>query len=220
MAAVLLWASLGQASLVNEWTGDGYTSGNWVDGVGSVTATASGSPQSVPNAFNSHAGVTMNGGYFLIPAGTATAGLSNFTVVVVIKPNNVGPFTGNYYNAIPLAAFDISGSGQADWGLSWGGIVGQNVVTGVGTQNAAGGANGDVLQSTPGLALNTVHAVALQVRNDPVLGTNIVTYADGAAIITNTTVNIVPRSSVTSVFVGGGTFVTARFPGQIAAIQI
>src|ERR1017187_6071496 len=66
MAAVLLWASLGQASLVNEWTGDGYTSGNWVDGVGSVTATASGSPLSEPNAFNSHAGVTMNGGYFLI----------------------------------------------------------------------------------------------------------------------------------------------------------
>src|ERR1035438_8379144 len=84
MAAVLLWASLGQASLVNEWTGDGYTSGNWVDGVGSVTATASGSPLSVPNAFSSHAGVTMNGGYFIIPTGTATAGLSNFTVVVVI----------------------------------------------------------------------------------------------------------------------------------------
>jgi hypothetical protein len=212
--------SLGRASLVNQWTGDGYGSGNWVDGIGGVTATASGSPLAVPNAFNSHAGVTMNGGYFIIPAGTATAGLSNFTVVVVLKPTGLGPFSGNYYNSIPLAAFDIGGSGQIDWGLSWGGIAGQNVVDGVGVQNAAGGANGDILQSTPSLALNNVHAVALQVRNDAVLGTNIVTYADGAAIVTNTTVNIMPRGTNNTIFVGGGTFVTARFPGQIAAIEI
>ncbi|PWU10693.1 MAG: hypothetical protein C5B50_24920 [Verrucomicrobia bacterium] len=220
LAAGLLYAIAGQAGLVNQWTGDGYSSGNWVDGIGGVTATANGSPQAVANAFNTHAGVTMNGGYFLIPAGTTPAGLSNFTVVVVIKPTNVGPFTGNYFNAIPLAAFDIGGSGQIDWGLCWGGITGQMVVEGVGVQNAAGGANGDILQSTPTLALNTVHAIALQVRNDPVLGTNITTYADGAVVSSNNTVNVMPRSAASSVFVGGGTFVTARFPGSIAAIQI
>jgi hypothetical protein len=220
LIATLLCCSLGRAGLVNQWTGDGYTSGSWVDSVGSVTATASGSPLSVPNAFNSHAGVAMNGGYFIIPAGTTPAGLSNFTIVVVIKPTGVGPFSANYFNAIPLAAFDIGGSGQADWGLSWGGIVGQNVVDGVGVQNLAGGGNGDIQQSTPSLALNTAHAIALQVRNDPVLGTNVVLYADGVAVQTNNTLNVIPRSSTSTVFVGGGTFVTARFPGQIAAIQI
>jgi hypothetical protein len=220
VATGLIWASFGQAGLVNQWTGDGYTSGNWVDSVGGVTATASGSPLPVANAFGTHAGVTMNGGYFIIPAGTATAGLSNFTAVVVIKPNNVGPFSANYFSAIPVAAFDIGGSGQADWGLSWGGIVGQNIVDGVGVQNVAGGGNGDVQQSTPSLALNTAHAVALQVRNDPLLGTNVILYADGVAVQTNNTLNVIPRSSSTTIFVGGGTFVTARFPGTLAAIQI
>src|SRR4051812_10426028 len=116
----LSWAGLSEAGLVNQWTGDSYTSGNWVDGLGSVPATASGSPQPVPNAFNTHSGVTMNGGYFIIPAGTAPAGLSNFTIAIVFKPAGVGPFSGNYYNSIPLAAFDVGGSGQVDWGLSWG----------------------------------------------------------------------------------------------------
>jgi hypothetical protein len=217
LLAALVSATVARADIINNWTGDGYTSGNWVDSVGGVTATASGTPLSMAGAFNTHAGVNVNDGYFLIPAATATAGLSNFTIVVVFKPTALGPFTPNYYNAIPLAAFDIGGSGQIDWGLSWGGTAGQNVVDGVGVQNAAGGANGDVLQSTGILPLNATHAVAFQVNG---IANTIVTYADGVAVITNTTVKINPRSSANTIFVGGGTFVNARFPGQIAAIQV
>ena len=38
-------------------------------------------------------------------------------------------------------------------------------------------------------------------------------------VASNATANIMPRSQVNTIFVGGGTFVTAQFPGQIAAIQ-
>ncbi|HSU52670.1 MAG TPA: LamG-like jellyroll fold domain-containing protein [Candidatus Dormibacteraeota bacterium] len=217
IAALLLSAPLAHADLVNNWTGDGYSSGNWVDSVSSVAATASGTPLSVPNAFNSHSGVNVNDGYFVIPAGAATAGVSNFTVVIVFKPTALGPFTANYFNGIPMAAFDIGGSGQIDWGLSWAGTAGQSIVTGVGVQNAAGAANGDILQATGILNLNTAHAVALQVN---ATFTNIVLYADGVPVVTNTTVKILPRSSGNTIFLAGGTFVTARFPGQIAAVQI
>ncbi|MDB6112189.1 MAG: Immunoglobulin I-set domain protein [Pedosphaera sp.] len=215
--ALLLCANVVRAGLVNQWTGDSYSSGGWVDTVASVTATANGSPQQVAGAFNSHAGVIMNGGYFLIPAGAATAGSSNFTVVIVYKPNALGPFSPNYYNSIPMAAFDIGGSGQIDWGLSWGGNGGRSVVTGVGVQNAAGAANGDILQATPDVNLNAAHVVALQVN---AVNTNVVLFSDGVMVATNSTIKILPRSAATTIFVGGGTFVTARFPGQIAAIQI
>ena len=216
--AIVVSSSPVRAGLVNQWTGDGYTSGNWVDGVGNVAATASGSPLAVANAFGSHAGVTMNGGYFIIPSGVGPAGLSNFTVVVVFMPTNYGSFSGNYYNCIPLAAFDIGGSGQTDWGLSYGGTLGCRLVTGAGVQTAAGAANGDILQTTPNLALFVTHAVAYRVQNSP-SGTNLTTWADGVMVASNSTVNIMPRSTVNTVFVGGGTFVTPRFPGQIAAIQ-
>ena len=219
VAAIGMAAALpAQANLVNNWTGDSYTSGSWMDSVGGIAASASGSPLPVAGAFGTHAGVTMNGGYFIIPANVGPAGLSNFTVVVVFKPTAFGPFSNNYYNSIPLAAFDIAGGGQIDWGLSYGTTSGQGVVTGVGVQNAAGGANGDIQQLTPSLALNAVHAVAFQIQNSPA-GTNITTYADGVMVASNSTVNIMPRSQVNTIFVGGGTFVTARFPGQIAAIQ-
>ena len=218
LSLALCLAGTARAGLINEWTGDHYSSGNWVDDVGSVSAAATGSPQAVSAAFNSHAGVTMNGGYFVIPAGTAPAGLSNFTVVVVFKPTALGPFNGNYYGSIPLAAFDIGGAGQTDWGLSYGGYAGQSVVCGVGTQNATGNPNGDIQQRTPNLALNTVHAVAFQVSASAL---TVVTYADGVAIVTNNPVNITPRSSLNAVYVGGGTFVgNTWFPGQLAAIQV
>ena len=114
-------AGAARAALVNEWTGDNYTSSNnWVDTISSVAmVTNSGSPLAVPSVFNTHAGVTMNGGFFTVPTNKATAGLSNFTVVVVFKPTALGSFTPNYFNAIPLFAFDIGGGGQIDFGMSY-----------------------------------------------------------------------------------------------------
>ena len=218
--AALALASVGlaQAGLVNQWTADNYTSGGWLDTIGGVTAAATGSPLPVPGAFGTHAGVTMNGGNFIIPNGGGAAGLNNFTVVIVFKPTALGPFSPNYYNSIPLAAFDIAGAGQIDWGLSYGGDNGQKVVTGIGVQTPAGAGNGDIQQLTPTLAPFAVHAVAYQVQNVPGT-TNIVTYVDGSMVASNWTANISLRSSSSQVYVGGGTFVTAKFPGQIAAIQ-
>src|SRR5665213_577719 len=117
-AASLCLGGLSKAALIEEWTGNHYTSGNWTDDVGNVVATASGTPLAVTNAFGTNTGVFVNGGYFTIPAGAGTSGLSNFTIVVVIKPTVSGPYTPNYYNGTPLAAFDIGGSGQLDVGLS------------------------------------------------------------------------------------------------------
>src|ERR1017187_9264224 len=216
----LCLAGAGRAALVNEWNGDNYTSSNnWVDTISSVAmVTNSGSPLAVASVFNTHAGVTMNGGFFTVPTNTATAGLSNFTVVVVFKPTALGSFTPNYFNAIPLFAFDIGGGGQIDFGMSYGNPAGQGVDIGVGTQTASGGIGVDQLQQTQNLALNTVHAVALQVNG---ANTNVVTYADGVAVASNNVVNVLPRSLVNLIFVGGGQFVgNTRFPGQIAAIQV
>ncbi|MGO8925889.1 MAG: LamG-like jellyroll fold domain-containing protein [Limisphaerales bacterium] len=202
------------AGLIQEWTGDHYTSGNWTDDVGGIVATASGSPLAVANAFGTHTGVNVNGGYFAIPAGAGVSGLSNFTIVVVIRPTAVGPNTQNYYNGTPLAAYDIPGSGQDDVGLSWAGV---SVVDGCGQQQPGGNnANGDVLELTPNLALNVTHAVAYQVNATAL---TVSTYADGALVSSEPASNIMPRSSLQITYVGGGTFGTPTFPGQIAAIQ-
>jgi hypothetical protein len=211
----LFGGGISWASLIEEWTGNHYTSGNWTDDVGGVVATASGSPQAVADAFGTNTGVNVNGGYFEIPAGSGTSGLSNFTIVVVIRPTAVGPNTGNYYSGTPLAAYDIPGAGQDDVGLSWAGV---SVVDGAGQQKAGGNnANGDILETTGYLQLNAVHAVAYQVNGTAL---TVTTYADGALVSSNVAANIWPRSSANIMYVGGGTFGTPTFPGQIAAIQI
>jgi len=209
---------LTQAALVNEWRADDYTSGSWVDHIGSVSATANGVPYVLANGFNSHKGIYPNGGLFNIPTNTAPAGLNNFTVVVAFDPAYAGSLNNGYWAAQDLIGFDIGGAGQQDWGLSWGGN-GLQVVTGVGSQTVVGSPNGDQLQITPALALNHAHVVALQVHTDPILGTNVVLYADGAAVATNAAVNFTPRSAVTIATVGGG-LGGGSFNGNIADIQI
>ncbi len=214
LPAVFL-GGVAKAVLIEEWTGDHYVSGSWTDDVSAVVASSSGSPLAVSNSFGTHTGVNVNGGYFKIAAGSATSGLSNFTIVVVIRPAAVGPNTGNYYNATPLVAYDITGSGQDDVGVSWAGV---SVVDGAGQQKTGGNvANGDILQTSGYLALNVTHAVAYQVNG---VALTVTTYADGALVASNPAVNINPRSSAQIAYVGGGDFGAPSFPGVIAAIQI
>jgi hypothetical protein len=222
--ALLLWAGVAQASLVNQWRGNDYTGGNWIDNVGGVAATANGSPLAVPGAFGTNAGVTMNGGYFTVPAGAGPAGSSNFTVAIVFKPtaqmpdyNNNNGWSANYWASIPLIGYDIGGGGMADWGISYGGDTGYKAITGVGVQKITTGA-GDIQQQGANLALNAGHVCVLQV--DATAGT-IATYVDGAAITTNTVVTVTNRSVTSTAFIGGGTFVgSVRFPGQISVIEL
>lgn len=212
VAGLVFTAGLAQAGLVNEWRGDDYSGGNWVDHIGSVAATNSGTPLAVPAVFNAHTGVSVNGGFFAIPAGTAPAGSSNFTVVVVVKPDAPGPSYTGYWDATPLIGFDIGGAGQTDWGISWSGT---RFVDGVGVQNVSGSA-ADVTAATADLAIGAVHALALQVSAD--LGT-VMTFADGVLVQSNKVISVNPRSSANIAYVGGGVF-RGTFVGQYAAIQV
>src|SRR3974377_358900 len=59
---LLCVGGVASAGLIQQWTGDHYTSGNWTDDVGGIVATASGSPLAVTNAFGPHHGGKVNGG--------------------------------------------------------------------------------------------------------------------------------------------------------------
>ena len=166
--------------LVSQWVGDDYVSGNsWTDRVSSAVAALDGGtnlPISVPSVFGSHNGVQRNpvGGDtgFSIPANNAPTGDTNYTVVAVISANAPYQNFNLYYLGQTIIGFDVPGAGKSDWGISWGGNTTESQAFDVGIGYNGGDWN---LQSSQTLALNTTHAVALQVS-----GNNTVSlYVDG-----------------------------------------
>lgn len=220
LPALLASGGICRAGLVNQWSANSYTSGNWLDSVGGVNATNSGSPQAVANVFGTNAGVTVNSGYFTVPA--VTTGLSNFTVAVVFKPtaqmpdyNSSAGWSANYWASIPLIGFDVGGTGMADWGISYGGNTGFKAITGVGVQTPAGV---DIQQQSANLVLNAGHALVLQVN---ATGGQIITCLDGTTVATTNGVAITNRSATATAYIGGGVFVNPiRLPGYLSVIQI
>ena len=176
MAAILLPGVTTRAQdstngLVSQWVADDYVSGTgWIDRIRGTVAAVDGTPTplAVAGAFGSHKGVqrstgaTGTGG-FSIPAGNAPTGLTNYTVAVVFEAAAAGPISGAYYSSQIIFGYDIGGTGQPDWGVSWGGNgnrAGQGVVVGIGR---AGGDSAIQSADSP-LALNATHSAVLQVN--------------------------------------------------------
>jgi hypothetical protein len=210
--------------------GDDYVSGNnWTDRIKGTVAAADGSPAplAVANAFGTHRGVTRssgttgNGG-FSIPATNAPTGLFNYTIAVTFEASAAGPTTSSaYYNSQIIFGYDISGTGQPDWGISWGGSgvrIGEGIYAGIGRSSGDSG----LQSSSSPLALNTCHTAVMQVNG--VAGT-MTLYVDGIqtgqftslTIIAPTNSNgtkMIPLISTVNAAIGNA------FPGSLAEVRV
>lgn len=180
--------------LACQWVADDYTNGqSWADRVGRVQAVPDGAPDpvAVAEAFGPHGGVRRNSGTtgnggFLIPGSEPPAGFTNYTIAVVFLAAAGGPSGSSYYSDDIIFGYDISGTGQPDWGISWGGsssLIGQGIVAGIGRLY---GDSGLQTGSTP-LALNTTHAAVLQINGSN--GTETL-FVDGVEVGQNTGITI------------------------------
>ena len=194
LAGVQLHAQSLTNGMASQWVADDYVVGNsWADRINGTLAVPDGAPIPVvvANAFGIHKGVmrntgtTGNGG-FLIPAGSPPTGFVNYTVAVVFQASAGGPSGSSYYSDNIIFGYDISGTGQPDWGISWGGSssqVGQGVVAGIGR---SGGDSGLQTGSTP-LALNATHAAVFQINGSSHTET---LFVDGVQVGQNTGLTI------------------------------
>jgi hypothetical protein len=190
LAGIQLQAQNLTEGLASQWLSDDYISGsNWVDRISGVAAVTDGAPTPVvvANAFGVHNGVqrntgtTGNGG-FLIPTGNPPSGVTNYTIAVVIQAATGGPSGSSYYSDDIIFGYDVAGTGQPDWGISWGGsssLVGQGIVAGIGR---AGGDSGLQTSSTA-LALYATHAAVFQINGSS--GTETL-FVDGLQVGQNT----------------------------------
>src|SRR5580698_5538149 len=180
--------------LACQWVADDYASGgSWADRIHGVEAVPDGAPTplAVAGAFGLHNGVRRNNGTtgnggFLIPGGEPPTGLTSYTIAVVFLATSGGPSGSSYYSDDIIFGYDISGTGQPDWGVSWGGsssLIGQGVVAGIGRLN---GDSGLQTGSTP-LALNTTHAAVFQMNGSSGAET---LFVDGVQVGQNTGLTI------------------------------
>jgi autotransporter-associated beta strand protein len=217
-------ASVFAVGMANQWVADDYVTGNaWVDRVAGAEAALDGGgipPVSVPGGFSSHAGVRRdpNGGDtgFSIPAANPPTGYTNYTVSVVLYSPTAGPSGGAYYQDQIIIGYDIGGSGQADWGMSWGSPNG----SGRGVTVGIGQSNGDTaLTTTNALALNTSHAIAMQTRDNNIFSL----YVDGVrmAQVTNLSLRAPqPTASVIPLLSNVGANIGNVFTNMIAEARI
>jgi hypothetical protein len=215
--------------LASQWVADDYVGGsNWVDRIHGKAAVPDGSPipVAVPDAFGTHNGVmrnagpTGNGG-FLIAAGNPPTGLTNYTLAVVFKATAAGPSGSSYYSDDIIFGYDISGAGQPDWGISWGGsspLDGQGVVAGIGR---SGGDSGLQSGSTP-LAFGTTHAAVFQINGSSHTET---LFVDGVQVGQNTGLTILAPANSN----GTGTIpllssynstIATAFTGPLAEVRV
>jgi hypothetical protein len=228
-AGIRLFAQDLTNGLASQWVADDYVSGSsWVDRIKGAVAVTDGTPApvSVSGAFGVHNGVkrntgtTGNGG-FLIPGGNPPTGLTNYTLAVVFKAAAAGPVSGAYYNAQIIFGYDLSGGGQPDWGISWGGDDlrnGQTVVSGIGR------ASGDsaIESADSPLALYVAHAAVLQMNGS---GGTMTLFVDGISVGQNTGITIlaptnnsgngmIPLLSTVNSTIGNA------FPGTLAEVCV
>jgi hypothetical protein len=147
------------ASLVARWVADDYESGsNWTDRVHHLVAVQHHSPAAMANVFNGHFGVQFNGKdqYFVLngdddPVPNAT----RMTLIAVFKPNAIKK--GNqFWEGGGLIGGDMTDTVD-DFGMSWGGTSGVQVVAGAG--NFPPKVDGRV--PSPDLELNHTHVAVM-----------------------------------------------------------
>jgi hypothetical protein len=165
-------------SLVARWVSDDYESGNnWVDRVHHLDAVQINSPIAVPNAFNGHPGVQLNGKdqYFVLNASDdPIPNATKMTLVAVFKPNAVQNVGRQFWQGGGLIGADMKGTVN-DFGLTWGGETGTEVVAGAGN---LGSEHNDLPVASPDLELNRTH-VAVMIWDCPGSTATLTLYVDG-----------------------------------------
>lgn len=137
-------------------------------------------------------------------------------MAAAFKPLVLGVNGGNYYNGGLIFGYDIGGSGQADWGLSFAGnglTPGQRILAGVGRSGGDSGLQGQTL------ALGVTHAACMQVN--ATAGTQTL-YVDGVQVGQNggltmlamSPTHIIPLITTLNANIGNA------FPGYVAEVRV
>ena len=213
------------ASLAAQWVADDYESGsNWVDRVHKIVAVQKNLPSAVPNAFNGHQGVLLNGRDQYFTLSTADYPLSNpsaMTLVAVFKPTAEGAKTGGaaagFWQTSGLIGNEQPGI-VGDWGLGWGGTSGRSLAAGLGDCPPG---KEDTLQSDD-LELNETYVAAMtfQQSGGPDGAGVLTLYVDGFAVAQD--VNPAgPRRTSDSIALGAMTSKGDHpFPGMLAELRM
>ena len=147
-------------SLLARWVADDYESGSdWIDRVHRLKAVQHNAPAATANVFNGHLGVQLNGKdqYFVLngvddPVPNAT----KMTLVAVFKPAAVMKVGPNFWQGGGLIGGDLTDTVN-DFGMSWGGPSGVEVVAGAG--NFPPKTDGKV--TSPDLEMNRTHVAVM-----------------------------------------------------------
>lgn len=226
VVAGILGASSAHAALKGQWIADNYTSGNWSDSTANNnTATAVGTPVLTPNAFGTHAGVTLTGtSYFTVPnTASSLLGATSLTLAAVFNPT--GPQTssgGQFWQNAGLIGNEQGGSVN-DWGLSIG-TTGPAATPPLLTTGSFGVGNPtDVTITSGAINLAAPHVLVATWQN-----TGVETlYLDGVEVAQNTSVSTTPRDAVNTVaaFALGANLALANgdlkpFIGSLAELRV
>jgi hypothetical protein len=208
-------------SLVARWVADDYESGsNWDDRVHHLAAVQRGSPPAIPNAFNGHPGVQLDGKgqYFVINASDdPVPDARKMTLVVVFKPSIAQKVGINFWQGGGLIGADMKGFDD-DFGMAWGGDTGTEVVAGAG--NFPHGRDGRVL--SPDLELNRTH-VAVMTWDCPSSSRELATiklFVDGVLAGEDTQVAESRRSDIPIALGAAAANGSMPFSGMLAEIRI
>lgn len=147
-------------SLVARWVADDYETGNdWIDQIHHLKAIQHHTPSAEPNAFNGHPGVQLNGTdqYFDLSADDdPVPGATKMTLIAVFKPSAAIKIGPEFWQGGGLIGAHM-GDKMDDFGMSWGGSSGMQVVAGAG--NFPPGNDGDI--PSPDLEINHTHVAVM-----------------------------------------------------------
>lgn len=214
-------------SLVARWVADDYESGNnWYDRARHLSAVQNNSPVAIPNAFNGHPGVMLNGinQFFVVNADDDPVPYARMmTLVAVFKPNRAQAVGPHFWQGGGLIGGDLPDT-RDDFGLAWGGNSGIAVVGGGGNfprpMNGQKGSDGEV--TSPDLDLNRTH-IAILTFDCPDTPDQVATftlYVDGAQVDQSSKPSA-PRERDIPIALGAGSSMASMFfSGMLAEIRI
>jgi hypothetical protein len=205
-------------ALVARWVADDYESGNnWIDRIHHLVAVQINSPVAIANAFNGHPGVQLNGKdqfFVLNAADDPVPNATKMTLVAVFKPNAAQPVGKDFWQGGGLIGGDVHDTVN-DFGLTWGGVTGTEVVGGAG--NFGGHIDGSV--PSPELELNRTH-VAVMTWDCPNSTATITLYVDGVWAAQDTQ-SAEPRLPDIPIALGNASANASMcFSGMLAEIRI
>jgi Concanavalin A-like lectin/glucanases superfamily/PEP-CTERM motif len=220
MAALSVsWSAFG--SLIGQWVGDNYTSGNWNDSSGNGhTGTLVGTVSTSISGFNGHKSIVFPGGdgaaamgHFTVTNNASTlVGATALTLAAVFNPTAANTSVGGqFWQKSGLIGNEQPGA-VGDWGLGFGG---SQAAMGVGAPDTT------IVSPVVDPALNTPH---IAIGQWSTAGT-MTLYVDGVQVAQNTSSPTGIRDANASGAFGLGVSVALQnndthiFTGQIAELR-